>query len=417
MGQLGRGHESGVRDLHLVVRLVALLEPAQDGHGVLHRGLSHVDLLETTLQGGVLLDVLAVLVQRGGADQAQLAAGQHGLEHVARVHGALGRTRAHHGVDLVDERDDLTLGLLDLVQDGLQSLLELAAVLRAGHHGPEVQGDQRLPAQGLGDVPCDHALREAFHHGGLAHAGLADQHGIVLGAPGEHLDHAADLRVAADHRVELALTRNGGEVRAELLQGLKGPLRVRAGDAAVTADLRNGLGERLGGDTGVLQSLRGLVVARGQAVKDVLRGDVLVLQLARIGLGGLQRLQRGAAQLGLGRGAAGRARQLVDDGAGLEGHGIGVGAGGLQDRDRHTVPLVHEGLEGVGGLDVGVARGRGVRRRRTQGLLRLGGELGVHSISFCLANGLSIILSLVHSTCFVKPSAPEFWGNSGVGRL
>ena len=38
----------------------------------------------------------------------------------------------------------------------------------------------------------------------LADAGLADQHRVVLGAPRQHLDDAADLLVAADHRIELS---------------------------------------------------------------------------------------------------------------------------------------------------------------------------------------------------------------------
>ena len=70
------------------------------------RRLVHEDRLEAPLQRGVLLDVLAVLVQRGGADGVQLAARQHGLEHVGGVHGALGRARADQGVHLVDEEDD-----------------------------------------------------------------------------------------------------------------------------------------------------------------------------------------------------------------------------------------------------------------------------------------------------------------------
>ena len=76
------------------------------------------DRLETTLQRGVLFDVLAVLVQRGRADAVQLAAGQHGLEQVARIHRAVGLARADDGVQLIDEEDDLALGLFDLVQDG-----------------------------------------------------------------------------------------------------------------------------------------------------------------------------------------------------------------------------------------------------------------------------------------------------------
>ena len=87
--------------------------------------------LEAALERGVLLDVLAVLVERGGADAVQLAAGEHRLEHVAGVHRALGLAGADDGVQLVDEQEDPALALLDLVQHRLQALLELAAVLGA----------------------------------------------------------------------------------------------------------------------------------------------------------------------------------------------------------------------------------------------------------------------------------------------
>ena len=53
-------------------------------------------LLEAALERGVLLDVLAVLVERGGADAVQLAARQRGLEHVAGVDRALGLAGADH---------------------------------------------------------------------------------------------------------------------------------------------------------------------------------------------------------------------------------------------------------------------------------------------------------------------------------
>ena len=139
VGEHRRRHERGVLDAHAVVHLVALLEAAQDGDGVLDRRLADEHLLEAALEGGVLLDVLAVLVERGGADHAQLAAGQHRLEHVAGVHGALGGARADDRVHLVDEGDDLALGVGDLLEHGLQPLLELAAVLGAGHHRAEVE--------------------------------------------------------------------------------------------------------------------------------------------------------------------------------------------------------------------------------------------------------------------------------------
>ena len=64
-------------DAHAVIDLVALLQAPEDGNGVLHRGLVHLYGLEPALQRGVLFNVLAVFVQRGGADAVQLAPGQH----------------------------------------------------------------------------------------------------------------------------------------------------------------------------------------------------------------------------------------------------------------------------------------------------------------------------------------------------
>ena len=67
------------------MHFVALAQAAQDGDRVLDRGLIHHHRLEASFQGGIFLDVLAVLIQRGGADGAQLAASQRRLEHVGGV--------------------------------------------------------------------------------------------------------------------------------------------------------------------------------------------------------------------------------------------------------------------------------------------------------------------------------------------
>ena len=86
---------------------------------------------------------------------------------------------------------------------------------------PRSRATSRLPRKRLRDVAGDDALRESLDDGGLADAGLADEHGVVLGAPGQHLDDAADLGVAPDDRVELALAGARGEVDAVLLQRLE----------------------------------------------------------------------------------------------------------------------------------------------------------------------------------------------------
>ena len=190
--------------------------------GVLDARLADEDRLEAPLQRRVLLDVLAVLVQGGRADAVQLAAGQHRLEHVRGVHRALGRARPDDGVELVDEQDDLAGRVGDLLQDRLQALLELAAILGAGHHRAEVERDDPLVLEPLRHVAAGDPLGQALDDRGLADAGLADQDRVVLGPAGEDLDDPADLLVAADDRVELA-----GRGRARSGRGRTAPATGR----------------------------------------------------------------------------------------------------------------------------------------------------------------------------------------------
>ena len=111
MGERGGGDQRVVLDAHTVVGLIALLQPAQDRDRVLHARLAHHHRLEAALQGRVLLDVLAVLVERGGAHAAQLATREHRLEQVGGVHRALGGAGADDRVQLVEEQDDGALRL------------------------------------------------------------------------------------------------------------------------------------------------------------------------------------------------------------------------------------------------------------------------------------------------------------------
>jgi hypothetical protein len=247
-----------------MVRLIALLQPAQDRDRVRDGGLAHQDRLEAPLERRVLLDVLAVLVERRRADRAQLAAREHRLEQIARGHGALGRACADDRMQLVDEEDDLTLGPADLLEHRLQPLLELAAVFRAGDEGADVERPDALPLQALRDVAGDDPLREPLGDRGLADARVADQDGVVLRPAGEHLDHAPDLLVPADHRVELPLLGGSGEVAPELLERLVGLLGILRGDALAAAD-------------GV--DLRLELVARDDVEREqqMLGGDVVVL--------------------------------------------------------------------------------------------------------------------------------------------
>src|SRR5579884_493312 len=82
------------------------------------------------------------------------------------------------------------LRLPPLLHDRLQTLLELAAVLGAGHDQRQVQRQDALVGQKRRHVALGDALRQALDDGRLSHARLADQHRIVLRPPAEDLDDA-----------------------------------------------------------------------------------------------------------------------------------------------------------------------------------------------------------------------------------
>ena len=146
---------------------------------------------------------------------------------------------------------------LHFLQDGLQALLEFAAELRAGDQRAHVERDDALVLQAFGHVAAHDALRQTFHDGGLADAGLADQHRVVLGAARKNLDDAADLFVAADHRVELALRGELGEIAAVFFEGFVGGFGILRGDALAAADLLQGPHQALARDAEFPEQLAG----------------------------------------------------------------------------------------------------------------------------------------------------------------
>ena len=189
-------------------------------------------------------------------------------------------------VELVDEEDDLPLRVGDLLEHRLEPLFELAAVLRAGDQRAHVERDDALVLEPFGHVAALDAAGQPFDDRGLADAGLADQHRVVLGAARQHLDDAADLLVAADHRIELLLARHLGQIAAVLLERLVGAFGILVGDALRAADAGERLQDRIAGDAVLLQQLRGRGAAAlvGQRDEQMLGADELVLEAVGFGL-------------------------------------------------------------------------------------------------------------------------------------
>ena len=261
-----------------MVVLVALLQAAEDRDGILLRRLIDHDLLETALEGLVLLEVLLELVERRGSDRPQLAAGECRLEDVCGIHRTRRLAGADQRVDLVDEEQDLALALHDLLHDGLQTLLELALVLRTGNQRTHVERVDHLRLQVLRDVAVDNPPCNALGDGRLADARLADQNRVVLRTAREDLQHPADLLVTADHRVELSGTRLLVEVDGILAQRvelLRGGLRIDRRPLAEGADR---LDELLLGGSGPLEQVGGLTALGEKPQQQVLDRGILVAE-------------------------------------------------------------------------------------------------------------------------------------------
>src|SRR5690606_11711461 len=318
----GRGVQGAVVDLHAVVVLVALLQSAQDVHGVFDAGFAHHDRGEPAFQRRVLFDVAPVLLHRGGADQPDLPAGQGGFEDGGGVHGALSGAGGGDAVQFVDEDQHVVVVLLELPQQVPEPLFEFAAVLGAGHQAGHVEGDDAFAGQRPRHVSAHDALREGFDDGGFAHTGVADEDGVVLRSPPQDFQGLFDFGLPAHHGVEFSGAGLFGQVQPVLVQpgGHAQHRGLPAGAVAFFQGARQGSG---GHRVGV----------GGQAQQHVAGAD-------RTGVF-LERLLVGAHQ-----GAAGRGRQA---GARFGGAAVGARRGGADGRGQFGDPDSGGGQQ-VGGF-------------------------------------------------------------------
>ena len=221
---------------------VLVLDPPQNLNGLLNRGLLHNDGLETTLQGRIALNVLAIIVQRRSADRLELTTGERRLKDVGRVDGALRCPRPHQHVQFVNEENAVACAL-NLLDHLLQPLFELAAVLGPCDERADVQCEQALPLQRFGHITARNPLRQPLDDGRLANARLPDQDRVVLGAPRQNLNKALDLLLSPHDRVELIRAGRGSQIDTELVhcgsaRRLSGPTAGRCGLTALRSRLR-----------------------------------------------------------------------------------------------------------------------------------------------------------------------------------
>ena len=106
----------------------------------------------------------------------------------------IGFTRAHKRVHLVDEQYDFTRRIGDFVENSLEALLELTAILRTRNERAHIERQQAFVLEALGHVAVYDAQGHAFGNRRFTHARLTNHDGVVLGPARQHLHGAADFR-------------------------------------------------------------------------------------------------------------------------------------------------------------------------------------------------------------------------------
>src|ERR1700688_2183485 len=81
------------------------------------------------------------------------------------------------------------------------------------------RADDAFIAQQFRHLASRDFLSQPFDDGGLSNPCFTDQDWVVFGAPAEDLNHAFNLVLATDDRIQLALFRQLGQIAAERAQG------------------------------------------------------------------------------------------------------------------------------------------------------------------------------------------------------
>ena len=181
----------------------------------------------------------AVLVEGRRAHGAQLSAREHRLEQVPggdrrprprplrRSCGARRRSRGINGSSLA----------VMSWRTALSRSSNWPRYLAPATSAPTSSAQTRLPFSPSGTSPATIRSAQALGDCRLPHAGLADQHRVVLRAPREHLDRAPDLLVPPDHGVELALLGERVRSRPYFSSAWYEPLEVLRRDPLAAADV------------------------------------------------------------------------------------------------------------------------------------------------------------------------------------
>ena len=211
--------QSFISNVQTVVLLILFPQALQNLQCSLLVGLTYGNRLETTLQRGILFDVLAVFIQSCCTDDLDLAAAESRLQNIGGVYGALSGACADNGVQLVDEKDDVTV-LFSLLHYLLDTVFKFAAVLSTGYHAGKIQRQQLFVQQLFRHFTLGNFPSQSLGNGRLADTGLTDKTWVILTAAGQDLNYPLNLFITTDDGIQFSCSGVSCQIVGKLRQGL-----------------------------------------------------------------------------------------------------------------------------------------------------------------------------------------------------
>ncbi len=105
-----------------------------------------------------------------------------GFRMFGGIHGALATAGTYQGVNLVDEEDNLSVGVGHLLDDALQTLLEFALVFGTSHQCAHVERIELLVLQVSARRHVRYALPKPFNDSGFTRSWFTYKDRVVLGS-------------------------------------------------------------------------------------------------------------------------------------------------------------------------------------------------------------------------------------------
>ncbi|SVK46793.1 Protein of uncharacterised function (DUF3170) [Acinetobacter baumannii] len=225
--QMHRRLQRRLADLDAVVLRKMRGDGAHHVYRILFVGFRNQHVLETARQRGVRLDELFVFRPGRRRHHAQRPPGQHRFQQVDGVAGAGLPAGAHQRMRLVAKQDHRHRRMRDGVDQRFQARFEFAPHARPGLHAPQIQRQQPGALQQRRHLPLGYLAGQRFRHRRFADPGFANQNRVVLPATQQDIDHLAQLRFAANHRVDFTVARLAGQIGAPFIENIDRLGRLR----------------------------------------------------------------------------------------------------------------------------------------------------------------------------------------------